>query len=98
MEPISGATRTLQQFDSIIGGIFKRIAPLTAEKLSVAQYCTEVATSCQIVHHELVENEALLKQNKGAWSRYYRLNVNTAGMSGIGLQEDEKMDKISQGD
>ena len=95
MEPISGATRTKEQFGSTFGGIFKGIAPLTAEKLSVAQYCTEVATSCQKVHHELVETEAVLKHNKGARPRYYRFNV-TAGMSSIGLQEADKMDKISQ--
>jgi hypothetical protein len=47
MEPISGATRTKEQFGDRFGGIIKAMAPLTAEKLSVAQYCTEAATSCQ---------------------------------------------------
>jgi hypothetical protein len=60
MQPISGATRTKEQFGNRFGGLVKGMAPLTAEKLSVAQYCTEVATSCQAVHHELVESEALL--------------------------------------
>lgn len=95
MEPISGATRTKKQFGSTFGGIIKAMAPLTAEKLSVAQYCTEVATSCQMVHHELVETEAVLKQSRGARPRYYRFNV-TTGMSDIGLQEANKIDKISQ--
>jgi Patatin-like phospholipase len=95
MEPISGATRTKEQFGNRFGGIIKGMAPLTAEKLSVAQYCTEVTTSCQAVHHELVQNKAVLKVVKGGRPRYYRFNV-TAGMSDIGLQEADKMDKISQ--
>jgi hypothetical protein len=95
MEPIAGATRTKEQFGSIFGGILKGIAPLTAEKLSVAEYCTQVASSCQMVHYELMQTEAVLKQNKGARPRYYRFNV-TAGMANIGLQEAHKMDKISQ--
>jgi hypothetical protein len=95
MEPISGATRTKEQFGNKFGGIIKGMAPLTAEKLSVAQYCTEVATSCQAVHRDLVESEAVLKLAKGGRPRYYRFNV-TAGMSDVGLQEANKMDKISQ--
>jgi hypothetical protein len=48
-----------------------------------------------VKHHELVQSEALLKVVKGGRPRYYRFNV-TTGMSGIGLQEANKMDKISQ--
>jgi len=95
MEPISAATRSEEQFGGPFGRIFTGIAPLTAEKLSVAQYCTELATSCQMVHRDLVQNKAELKQNKGAQRRYYRFNV-VSGMAGVGLHEVEKMAKISQ--
>src|SRR5579859_4272797 len=93
MEPISGAMRTTEQFGSIVGGMVKGLAPLTAEKLTVVEYCTQVATSCQMVHLHLVEHPLLQKKTDRA--RYYRFNV-TSGMSRIGLQEASRLNEISQ--
>jgi predicted acylesterase/phospholipase RssA len=93
MEPISGATRTTEQFGTFVGGMMKGMAPLTAEKLTVAEYCTQVATSCQMVHLHLVEHPLL--QKKSDRQRYYRFNV-TSGMSRIGLQEASRLNEISQ--
>jgi predicted acylesterase/phospholipase RssA len=93
MEPISGATRTTEQFGSFFGGMLKGMAPLTAEKLTVAEYCTQVAISCQMVHLHLVEHPLL--QKKTDRPRYYRFNV-TSGMSRIGLQEATRLNEVRQ--
>jgi predicted acylesterase/phospholipase RssA len=93
MQPISGATRTKEQFGTMLGGIIQGIVPLTSAKLSVAEYCTQLATSCQLVHNHVVENP--LTEKKSQRPRYYRFNV-TSGMSHIGLQEANRMHEISQ--
>lgn len=93
MEPISGASRTTEQFGSFMGTIVKGVASSLAEKLTVAAYCTELATDCQEVHMELVEHPLLKRLTQR--SRYYRFNV-TSGMSHIGIQESKKLNEISQ--
>ena len=93
MEPISGENATKAQFGAILGPIIKAGAPLTAEKLTVAAYCTELATSCQQVHMSLVENPLLRKKTQRP--RYYRFNV-MSGMSHIGLDEANKLKAVSQ--
>lgn len=81
-----------REFGNVWGRTVKTLAPLFAEKLTVARYCTELATSCQPVHHRLLQSESL--QKKSGRPRYYRFNV--PGMSGIGLQEASKLAEISQ--
>ena len=93
MEPISGASKTKEQFGVTLGTVLHNVAPLTAEKLTVAAYCTELATSCQMVHMSLIEHPLL--QKRAPKARYYRFNV-TSGMSHIGLQESTKLREISQ--
>ena len=82
MEPISGANKTKEQFDRTLGTVLLNAALLTAEKLTIAAYCTELATSCQMVYMSLIEHPLL--QKRAAKARYYRFNV-TSGMSHIGL-------------
>jgi predicted acylesterase/phospholipase RssA len=94
MQPISGATRTKEQLGPLVGRVFQKIMPLTAEKLSVAEYCTQLATSCQVIHTHVVENASIEKQPQQR-ARYYRFNV-TSGMAHIGLEEANKMNEISQ--
>jgi predicted acylesterase/phospholipase RssA len=94
MQPISGATRSREQLGNIIGTVFQGMMPLTAEKLTVAQYCTELATSCQVTHDHVVENIAVAKKPRER-ARYYRFNV-TSGMSSVGLDEAHKLKEISQ--
>ena len=93
MEPISGATRTKEQFGSLTGGVLEKMMPLTSEKLSVAEYCTQLATGCQVTHHHVVENIAVTKGSRQR-ARYYRFNV-TSGMAHIGIDEAKKLKEIS---
>ena len=82
--PISGASRR---------GILGIFAPYRAEQLTVAKYCTELATSCEPVHHRLVEGNRL---PKGRFKdRYYRFNVEN-GATEIGLNEWEKLSVLSE--
>ncbi len=94
MQPISGATHTKEQFGPLVGGVVQKMMPLTAEKLSVAEYCTQLATSCQMIHTHVVEHASIEKQPQQR-ARYYRFNV-TSGMAHIGLEEANKMNEISQ--
>ena len=94
MQPISGVTRTKEQFGTLIGGVLQNMLPLTAGKLSVAEYCTQLATSCEIIHTHVVENPSIEKKPQQR-ARYYRFNV-TSGMAHIGIDEANKLDEISQ--
>jgi len=93
MEPIRGVSRTKRQFGSVFGSMIQGAAPLTAEKLTVAEYCTELATNCQQAHLSLVENPLLHKL--AGRSRYFRFNV-TSGMSTIQMDEANRLAEISQ--
>lgn len=94
MQPISGATRVKEQLGTLAGGVLQRMMPLTAEKLSVAEYCTQLAMSCQMIHTHVVENPSIEKKPQQR-PRYYRFNV-TSGMAGIGIDESNKLNEISQ--
>lgn len=93
MEPISVATRK-EQFAPLVGGVVQKMMPLTAEKLSVAEYCTRLATSCQVIHTHVVEHASIEKKPQQR-ARYYRFNV-TSGMAHIDLEEVNKINEISQ--
>jgi hypothetical protein len=76
----------------MIGSVVGAIASHTAEKLTVAEYCTKVATSCQAIHMQLLQHNLLAK---GRFKeRYYRFNVEY-GAVGIELNEWEKQPIIS---
>ena len=94
MQPISGTTRTKEQLGTFAGGVLQRMMPLTAEKLSVAEYCTQLATSCQMIHTHVVQNPSIEKKPQQR-PRYYRFNV-ISGMNDIGIDEANKLNEISQ--
>jgi Patatin-like phospholipase len=93
MEPVSGITRIMEQLGWIFGGFMMGTMPLTAEKLTVAGYCSKLATDCQSVHFDLLEEPRL--QQEGQYARYYRLSV-ISGMANIGLQEASRLNEISE--
>lgn len=92
-DPISGTSNTVEQFGSVIGGVMKRVFPLTAEKLTIASYCTKLITSCEAVHLHLLENSAL--QRGKTKERYYRFNV-PSGIARVELHEWKEFSLISQ--
>ena len=94
MQPISGATRTKEQFGPLVGGVVQKMMPLTAEKLSIAEYCTQLATNCQVIHTHVFEHASIEKKPQQR-ARYYRFNV-TSGMAHIGLDEANKLNEVSQ--
>ena len=90
--PISGESRTTQQLGRVFGTVMQTFASHTAEKLTVAKYCTKLATSCQAVHLHLLEHNQLAK---GRFKdRYYRFNVEYGAVD-IELNEWEKQSVIS---
>jgi len=72
--------------------VVRIFASRIAEKLTVAEYCTKLATGCQAVHLHLLENNQLAK---GKFKdRYYRFNVEY-GAVGIELDEWKKLSALS---
>ena len=90
--PISGVSRTTQQLGRSVGTVIQIFASRTAEELTVSEYCTKLATSCQAVHLHLLEHNQLAKGR--ITDRYYRFNVEY-GAVGIELNEWEKQADIS---
>jgi hypothetical protein len=90
--PISGQSRLTKQVGRVFDTVIQTFASRTAEKLTVAKYCTNLATSCQAIHLRLLEHNQLAK---GRFKdRYYRFNVEY-GAVGIELDEWEKQPAIS---
>lgn len=56
MEPISGSKGDGQ---SVIFSCMRLFVPLTAEKLTAAKYCSELALNYQSIHHGLREHQSL---------------------------------------
>jgi len=90
--PISGISRVKQQFGSIVGGVLQLAASQTAEKLTVAKYCSELVTGCEEVHRHLLGDQSL--KTFSSMDRYYRFNVEYGAVD-IEMDEWEKQSTIS---
>lgn len=82
--PIAGKSRTTKQFGRIMGSIVKFVASSAAEKLTVAEYCAELETSCEEAHRRLFDHNRLSKGRLR--ERYYRFNVDYGA---VGVEIDE---------
>ena len=93
MESFSAENRSREQMGRVVGKVVKTLAPGKAEELTVAEYCTEIATDCQAVHQDVLDHPAVEKY--GTKRRYYRFNVMT-GLQNIALDEHMKLPMISE--